>query len=286
MKGIVLAGGAGTRLWPLTKAVNKHLLPIFDKPMIYHPLSTLMLAGIREITLISTPRDLPAFQWLLGDGDALGIDLTYEVQNEPRGLADAFIITQQKLQGNSICLILGDNIFYGSSLGGQLAAFKNPGGAQIFAYRVANPSNFGVVEMIGDDVVSIEEKPDKPKSNYAIPGLYFFNQDVFEIASEVKPSLRGEIEITSIISEYQRRSRLKVEVLPRGTAWLDTGTFEGLHDASSFIKTIEERQGMKVACLEEIALGNGWMNKEKIMQSALGYNRSSYRDYLEHLASN
>jgi glucose-1-phosphate thymidylyltransferase len=286
VKGIVLAGGAGTRLWPLTKAVNKHLLPIFDKPMIYHPLSTLMLAGIREITLISTPRDLPAFQWLLGDGDALGIDLTYEVQNEPRGLADAFIITQQKLQGNSICLILGDNIFYGSSLGGQLAAFKNPGGAQIFAYRVANPSNFGVVEMIGDDVVSIEEKPDKPKSNYAIPGLYFFNQDVFEIASEVKPSLRGEIEITSIISEYQRRSRLKVEVLPRGTAWLDTGTFEGLHDASSFIKTIEERQGMKVACLEEIALGNGWMNKEKIMQSALGYNRSSYRDYLEHLASN
>lgn len=286
MKGIVLAGGAGTRLWPLTKAVNKHLLPIFDKPMIYYPLSTLMLAGIREITLISTPRDLPAFQWLLGDGDALGIDLTYEVQNEPRGLADAFIITQQKLQGNSICLILGDNIFYGSSLGGQLAAFKNPGGAQIFAYRVANPSNFGVVEMIGDDVVSIEEKPDKPKSNYAIPGLYFFNQDVFEIASEVKPSLRGEIEITSIISEYQRQSRLKVEVLPRGTAWLDTGTFEGLHDASSFIKTIEERQGMKVACLEEIALGNGWMNKEKIMQSALGYNRSSYRDYLEHLASN
>jgi glucose-1-phosphate thymidylyltransferase len=245
-----------------------------------------MLAGIREITLISTPRDLPAFQWLLGDGDALGIDLTYEVQNEPRGLADAFIITQQKLQGNSICLILGDNIFYGSSLGGQLAAFKNPGGAQIFAYRVANPSNFGVVEMIGDDVVSIEEKPDKPKSNYAIPGLYFFNQDVFEIASEVKPSLRGEIEITSIISEYQRQSRLKVEVLPRGTAWLDTGTFEGLHDASSFIKTIEERQGMKVACLEEIALGNGWMSKEKIMQSALGYNRSSYRDYLEHLASN
>lgn len=286
MKGIVLAGGAGTRLWPLTKAVNKHLLPIFDKPMIYYPLSTLMLAGIREITLISTPRDLPAFQWLLGDGDALGIDLTYEVQNEPRGLADAFIITQQKLQGNSICLILGDNIFYGSSLGGQLAAFKNPGGAQIFAYRVANPSNFGVVEMMGDDVVSIEEKPDKPKSNYAIPGLYFFNQDVFEIASEVKPSLRGEIEITSIISEYQRQSRLKVEVLPRGTAWLDTGTFEGLHDASSFIKTIEERQGMKVACLEEIALGNGWMNKEKIMQSALGYNRSSYRDYLEHLASN
>jgi glucose-1-phosphate thymidylyltransferase len=286
VKGIVLAGGAGTRLWPLTKAVNKHLLPIFDKPMIYYPLSTLMLAGIREITLISTPRDLPAFQWLLGDGDALGIDLTYEVQNEPRGLADAFIITQQKLQGNSICLILGDNIFYGSSLGGQLAAFKNPGGAQIFAYRVANPSNFGVVEMIGDDVVSIEEKPDKPKSNYAIPGLYFFNQDVFEIASEVKPSLRGEIEITSIISEYQRQSRLKVEVLPRGTAWLDTGTFEGLHDASSFIKTIEERQGMKVACLEEIALGNGWMNKEKIMQSALGYNRSSYRDYLEHLASN
>ncbi len=287
MKGIILAGGSGTRLYPLTKAVSKQMMPVYDKPMIYYPLSILMLADIREIMIISTPRDLPMFKELFGTGEQLGLRMEYAVQEEPRGLADAFIIGADFIGTDSVALILGDNIFYGqgfSKLLRQVASRKS--GATIFGYYVRDPREYGVVE-IGDDgmAVSIEEKPKNPKSNYAVPGLYFYDNDVVKIASEVKPSARGEIEITSVNNEYLSRGELRVETLGRGFAWLDTGNHDMLLAAADFVSSIQKRQGMYVSCIEEIAYRRGFISKEQLLELAKPLMKTEYGKYLTEVAN-
>ncbi len=286
MKGIILAGGSGTRLYPITKAVSKQLLPIYDKPMIYYPLSILMLAGIREILIISTPRDLPLFKELLGDGSKLGMKFSYKVQDEPRGLADAFILGEDFIGEDNVALILGDNIFHGHRFTEILKrATDLEEGAVIFGYYTQNPESFGVVEFDNDwNVLSIEEKPENPKSNYIVPGLYFYDNDVVNIAKNVKPSDRGEIEITSINEEYLNRGKLKVELLGRGMAWLDTGTHDGLLEAANFIETIQKRQGLYVACLEEIAYYKGYITKEDLLVRGEELKKTDYGQYLINLA--
>lgn len=288
MKGIILAGGSGTRLYPITKAVSKQILPLYDKPMIYYPMSVLMLAGIREVLIISTPRDLPVFEELFGDGSWLGMHFEYRVQDKPRGLADAFIIGKEFLAGDSAALVLGDNIFYGQSFSSILKRAKETVEKQnrsvIFGYQVADPTAYGVVEFDSTGkVLGIEEKPANPKSNYAVPGLYFYTKEVVDIAANVKPSARGEIEITSINNEYLDRDQLSVELLGRGMAWLDTGTYDGLLEASNFIATIQKRQGLYVSCLEEIAYNNGWITKEQVLEMAAGY-KTDYGRYLKFIA--
>ena len=290
MKGIILAGGSGTRLYPITKAVSKQILPLYDKPMIYYPLSCLMLAGIREVLIISTPRDISCFTELFGNGSWLGMDFHYAVQEKPRGLADAFIVGKDFIGNDDVALVLGDNIFYGQSFTKTLknAAEKiaTQKGAVIFGYYVADPTSYGVVEFDKDgNALGIEEKPANPKSNYAVPGLYFYDNSVVQIAQEVKPSARGEIEITSVNNEYLARKQLKVELLGRGMAWLDTGTYDGLLEASNFIATIQKRQGLYVSCIEEIAYRNGWITKEQVLELAKGY-KTDYGRYLEFIAEN
>ena len=286
MKGIILAGGAGTRLYPSTLAVSKQILTVYDKPMIYYPLSTLMLAKIKDVLIISTPRDLPCYEELFGDGSQLGMHIEYAVQDKPRGLADAFIIGEKFIGDDSVCLVLGDNIFYGYGFSERLArASARKSGATIFGYHVSNPTAFGVVEYDKDwNVLSIEEKPEHPKSNYAVPGLYFYDNDVIEIAKNVKPSARGEIEITSINNEYLRRGTLKVELFGRGMAWLDTGTHRAMLDAANFIEAVQTRQGLYVACLEEIAYNNGFINKEQLLSQADKLKTTEYGQYLYKLA--
>lgn len=285
MKGIILAGGSGTRLFPVTRGVSKQLLPVYDKPLIYYPLSVLMLAGIDEILIITTPYDQEAFQRVLGDGSQFGVELSYAVQPSPDGLAQAFIIGEQFIGDDSVCLVLGDNMFYGTGFSPVLKeAAARESGATVFGYQVHDPERFGVVEFDSSrKVLSIEEKPSQPKSNYAVTGLYFYDNDVVEIAKNVKPSHRGELEITSVNQAYLERGNLNVELLGRGFAWLDTGTHDSLVDASHFVQTVEKRQGMKIACLEEIALINGWMNKRQVEQSAEAMGKSSYADYLRNL---
>lgn len=288
MKGIILAGGSGTRLYPITKAVSKQILPLYDKPMVYYPLSCLMLAGIKEVLIISTPRDLPLFKELFGDGSWLGMKFEYKIQEKPRGLADAFIIGKDFIADDSVALVLGDNIFYGQSFTSTLKRAKETvesgNGSVIFGYYVKEPSAYGVVEFDkSGKVLGIEEKPSAPKSNYAVPGLYFYSNDVVKIAADVKPSARGEIEITSVNNEFLSRGQLSVELLGRGMAWLDTGTYDGLLEASNFIATIQKRQGMYVSCIEEIAFRNGWISKEELLSLASGY-KTEYGRYLEYIA--
>lgn len=290
MKGIILAGGSGTRLYPITKAVSKQILPLYDKPMIYYPLSCLMLAGIREVLIISTPRDISCFKELFGDGSWLGMKFEYAVQEKPRGLADAFIIGKEFIGNDSVALVLGDNIFYGQSFTATLKRAKETvesgKGSVIFGYLVADPTAYGVVEFDKNGkVLGIEEKPSKPKSNYAVPGLYFYSNEVVNIAANVKPSARGEIEITSINNEYLERGELSVELLGRGMAWLDTGTYDGLLEASNFIATIQKRQGMYVSCIEEISYRNGWITKEKMLELSKTY-KTDYGEYLKYIAEN
>lgn len=284
MKGIILAGGSGTRLYPLTKAISKQLMPIYDKPMIYYPLSTLMLAGIREILIITTPHDADRFKQLLGDGSQLGCKFEYKIQESPRGLADAFIVGAEFIGKDKVAMILGDNVFYGSGMGDQLQQFLHVDGGMGFAAPVTDPERYGVYEF--DDqmnVLSIEEKPEHPKSNYANAGLYFFDNDVVEIAKNVEPSPRGEIEITSVLDEYRKRGKLKVSLLDRGTAWLDTGTFASMTQASQFVQVIEERQGLKVGCIEEVAFRRGFINKEQLHELAKDLLKSGYGKYLMNL---
>ena len=282
MKGIILAGGSGTRLYPITKGVSKQLLPVYDKPMVYYPLSVLMLAGIRDILLITTPEDVSGFQRLLGDGSDLGINLSYAVQPKPDGLAQAFIIGEEFIGQDKVCLVLGDNIFYGQGFGPMLrAAVARSKGATVFGYQVKDPERFGVVEFDEHKrAISIEEKPLKPKSHYAVTGLYFYDNDVIDIAKQVKPSARGEVEITSINQAYMERGDLHVELLGRGFAWLDTGTHESLLEAAHFVETIEKRQGYKVACLEEIAFNNGWLSKDDVRCIGQSLSKNGYGQYL------
>jgi glucose-1-phosphate thymidylyltransferase len=286
MKGIILAGGSGTRLYPVTKTVCKQLLPVYDKPMVYYPLSILMLAGIREILIISTPEDLSRFEGLFGSGEHLGLRFSYAVQTAPRGLADSFLVGEEFITEESVCLILGDNIFYGVGLAKMLQkAAANADGGTVFGYYVNDPQRYGVVEFDENGMaVSIEEKPKAPKSNYAVVGLYFYDNEVVEIAKNLRPSDRGELEITDVNKEYLRRGKLRVELLGRGYAWLDTGTHDSLADAAMFVKTIEDRQGLKIACIEEIAYRMGYIDKEALRRAAEGLNKSGYGKYLLHIA--
>jgi glucose-1-phosphate thymidylyltransferase len=286
MKGIVLAGGSGTRLYPITKSISKQIIPVYDKPMIYYPMSVLMLADIREILIISTPRDIGLYQELFGDGSQLGLSVSYEIQEEPRGLADSFIIGESFIGKDSVCLILGDNIFYGQGFSGMLSDIvKRESGATIFGYYVQNPQAYGVVEFNNTGIaISIEEKPSEPKSHYAVPGLYFYDNEVVEIAKNVKPSTRGEIEITSVNNEYMKRGNLKVELFGRGMAWLDTGTHDTLLAASNFVEAIQKRQGLYIACLEEIAYKKGYISKEQLLQQAKLLDKTDYGRYLIDIA--
>lgn len=284
MKGIILAGGTGSRLWPITRGVSKQLLPIYDKPLIYYPIATLMLAGIRDIAIITTPEDQDSFIRLLGSGDDYGIRFEFLVQSRPEGLAQAFLIAKDFIGTDKVALILGDNLFYGQGLGGKLSLLSEIDGAQIFAYKVNDPERYGVVEFNSAGIaISIEEKPVEPKSSFAVPGLYFYDNSVVEIASSIKPSLRGELEITSVNEIYLLNGKLKVTVLDRGTVWLDTGTFESLHDASTYVKVIEDRQGMKIACLEEIAWNSNWISVEKMNELISKYGSSPFGKYLRSL---
>ncbi len=284
MKGIILAGGSGTRLYPITYAISKQIMPIYDKPMIYYPLSVLMMAGINEILIISTPQDLPQFKKLFGSGESLGLRFEYAEQVIPNGLAQAFVIGESFIGKDKVALVLGDNIFYGSSLGTTLEEHANPDGAVIFAYHVSDPERYGVVEFnAGNQVISIEEKPKQPKSNYAVPGLYFYDNDVIHIAKNIQPSPRGEYEITDVNKEYLHRGKLKVGVLDRGTAWLDTGTFDSLMQASQFVQVIENRQGLKVGCIEEIAWRKNFITDEQLQNLAQPLLKSGYGQYLMEL---
>ncbi|MBL0014699.1 MAG: glucose-1-phosphate thymidylyltransferase RfbA [Flavobacterium sp.] len=281
MKGIILAGGSGTRLHPLTLAVSKQLMPIYDKPMIYYPLSTLLWSGINEILIISTPHDLPLFKQLLGDGKKLGCNFQYAIQENPNGLAEAFIIGREFIGKEKVALVLGDNIFYGTGLSDLLLANSNPDGGIIYAYHVNDPERYGVVDFDNNgNVLSIEEKPEKPKSNFAVPGIYFYDNDVVEIASNIKPSHRGELEITDVNREYLRRGKLKVSILDRGTAWLDTGTFNSLMQAGQFVQVIEERQGLKIGAIEEAAFKMGFINAEELRELAVPLLKSGYGNHL------
>jgi glucose-1-phosphate thymidylyltransferase len=281
MKGIILAGGSGTRLHPITFAISKQIMPVYDKPMIYYPLSTLMMAGIQEILIISTPHDLPLFIRLFGDGTQYGLKISYAEQAIPNGLAQAFVIGADFIGKDNVALVLGDNIFYGAGLGDQLSSNKNPDGGIVYAYHVSDPERYGVVEFDSDrNVVSIEEKPEKPKSNYAVPGLYFYDNEVVSIAKDLKPSARGEYEITDINKEYLKRGKLKVSIMDRGTAWLDTGTFDSLMQATQFVQVIEQRQGIKIACIEEIAYRKKFITKEQVRAIAKPLLKSGYGQYL------
>ena len=286
MKGIILAGGSGSRLHPITRGISKQLMPVYDKPMVYYPLSTLMVAGIREVLVITTPQDSDQFKRLLGDGSQWGMTIEYTVQERPEGLAQAFILGADFIGDSSVALVLGDNIFFGAGLGVRLADNADLVGGRVFAYRVAEPSAYGVVEFDEDGrVVSIEEKPEQPKSNYAVPGLYFYDNDVVEIARALKPSERGELEITAVNEEYLRRGRLSVTVLPRGTAWFDTGTFDGLIEASQYVHVVEARQGQKIGCVEEIAWRNGWIDDDELRRHGDEMYKSGYGRYLHDLVS-
>lgn len=284
MKGIILAGGSGTRLYPITKGISKQLMPIYDKPMIYYPLSTLMLAGIRDILIITAPHDLESFERLLGDGSDLGINLTYATQPSPDGLAQAFIIGEEFIGNDKVALILGDNIFHGHGFGQSLEKCTDPEGGMIFAYHVSDPKRYGVVEFDkGNKVLSVEEKPTDPKSNFAIVGLYFYDNDVVEIAKNIQPSERGELEITSVNDAYLQQGKLKVQLLDRGTAWLDTGTFESMNAAAQYVEVIEKRTGQKIGCPEEIAYKEGWMSAEQLKDLADKLEKSGYGKYLKNL---